>query len=754
MGWRPSAAAGARIAAATLGASGIVAQTVLLREILSQFAGNELYLGVIIGIWIAAEAGGGLLAGRFSPPARAPAVFVGFTLSFSLLFPLLIVLTRGCKLIARLPADQAAGLVQTAVTAAALLAPAAVLHGAQFVAAISLFVAAGGDRQGAAGSAYAYDTLGTIAGGLLASLLLLPLLSAMQSAALLLAAGGVAIFLLGRAFPGCSARLPATVALLAALLLLVGGDGPERFSQGLRWQGKELLVSGNSPYQQIAVIGTGEQRTVYTDGRPLVSFPFDDIEAAELLAHLPLLAHPAPQRVLLLGGGAGGVLPAVLQHAAVRRVDYLEPDPAMTATILRFADADSRRALADPRVTVLHRDGREFVRAGGRSYDVILLGTPLPENLQENRYVSLEFFRLLARRLADGGVVALLAPGATAYYGAESKQLTESLLATVTAAFPHTLVLPGERNLFLASSGLQLETLTPELLATRLRARGVTARSVNRQQLAWLFEPTQREWFRAAITAGGVINGDLQPYLLGRRLLQTTAMFNPGLKPLLQRFDGLSTGSLLPWLLLPAGGVLLLARRRPPLAILYLIATTGCGAMILELCLLLLFQLLHGALVQQLGLLTALFMAGIWGGSSLATTAGSVDRDRHRLLAGEAGLLAVAGSLALLCTLPGITTGLAAGAAYLLILPLLLLAGLFTGLQFPPAVRLLGWEQGRSAAAVYAGDLLGGCLGGAAAGLLLLPFLGFRTTLLLVLLLKAGSLLGLQFSATGGRMSP
>lgn len=750
--------AAARACALLVGGSGIVAQTLLLREILAQFAGNELYVGLIIGIWIAAEAGGALFAGRCTALDRRPhAAFLNLTVAFSLAFPLAILLSRVCKTLAGLPPDQAASLPQVVVTATLLLLPPALLHGAQFVAVTALFAAVTANAPAAPGRVYALDTLGTIAGGILVSFVLLPLVNPFQTAALLLLTGGAAALWLRRGAAPAAAGAVTVLLLVPALLLLAGGGELERRSLARQWQGRALLASSNSPYQQITVLGDEGQRTLFSDGRPLFTFPVADIEAAELLVHLPLLAHPAPQRVLLLGGGSGGLLAEVLRHGTVRRIDYLEPDPALTATVVRFADPVSRQALADPRVRLLHRDSREFVRNCRERYDAILIGAPLPESLQANRYFSVEFYRQLALLLTDRGVVATLTPGSTAYYGPELQALTASLLATFRAAFPHTRIIPGERNLLLASAAPEVAALTAEGLAMRLAAGGIRPLLLSREYLAWLFDPSQIAWFRNLIGDHGVINRDLEPYLLARHLFWTTATFTPALKPVLESAGRLATVPILAAALVSAAVVALLGRRRPQIVLTYLIATSGCSAMMVELALMLLFQVVHGALVRTVGLLIALFMAGLWCGSTLATPERSPGRDRGWLAGGEVGFMLLCGSLALLVSVDGVTMSLSGPVAYGVILPLLFLCGMLTGLQFPPAVRLYGRESAaaptrRGAAAIYAGDLLGGCLGGIVGGLLFLPVLGFRVTLLFLLLLKGGSFIALQFSAANGRM--
>src|SRR5512137_3025263 len=92
----------------SIGGSGVIAQTALLRELLFQFAGSELYLGLIIGNWIAAEALGAFIAGRVrTDPVRTLSRYIRLTILFSLLFPAMIFLARTWRTAASLPVHEA-----------------------------------------------------------------------------------------------------------------------------------------------------------------------------------------------------------------------------------------------------------------------------------------------------------------------------------------------------------------------------------------------------------------------------------------------------------------------------------------------------------------------------------------------------------------------------------------------------------------------------------------------------------------------
>ena len=87
-----------------------------------------------------------------------------------------------------------------------------------------------------------------------------------------------------------------------------------------------------------------------------------NIATVEELAHFPLLAHPAPRTVLVVGGGAGGVLAEILKHETVSRIDYVEIDPLLLGTIRDFPTPLTAGELASPRVRLHFGDARLFLR--------------------------------------------------------------------------------------------------------------------------------------------------------------------------------------------------------------------------------------------------------------------------------------------------------------------------------------------------------------------------------------------------------
>ena len=175
----------------------------------------------------------------------------------------------------------------------------------------------------ATGTVYLLEAIGSGAGGILASLLLIRYLSAFEIALFLgllnlLAATTITVPM--------KAHRPAILATLLGvfvfLIFPIGSDWLEAISLAKLWRGFLLVATRNSVYGNLAVVETEGSRTVFENG--LVIFNVPDPAAAEEAVHYALFEHPSPNSVLLIGGGLNGSLAQALQHPNLRRLDYVE----------------------------------------------------------------------------------------------------------------------------------------------------------------------------------------------------------------------------------------------------------------------------------------------------------------------------------------------------------------------------------------------------------------------------------------------
>ena len=175
-------------------------------------------------------------------------------------------------------------------------------------------------------------------------------------------------------------------------------------SFGFTVETTEHLYTARSPYQQIDIYQTAHcGKLMLLDG--IIQFTeYDEFAYQEMLAHLPLFAHPCPERVLVIGGGDGGILREIAKHDCVKRIDLCEIDAMVIEAAKKFVPSMSC-GFDDPRVAVHIADGSKFVADKESEYDVIIVDSTDPVGPGESLF-NAEFYSKMKRALKPDGVIA------------------------------------------------------------------------------------------------------------------------------------------------------------------------------------------------------------------------------------------------------------------------------------------------------------------------------------------------------------
>jgi spermidine synthase len=232
--------------------------------------------------------------------------------------------------------------------------------------------------------------------------------------------------------------------------------------------------SFRSPFQLVEVHDTAAfGRLFRLDGHFMTSVK-DEFFYHENLVHVAAIAHPAPRRALIVGGGDGGSAEELLKHPSMAAITLCEIDAAVIDISRRYLADVHHGALDDPRVTLEIGDGFAYVREATALYDLIVLDLTDPGGPSTPLYTA-EFYRACAARLAPGGAMTLHVASPVAH-----PERIRAGLARLREAFacvtPYLTSIPLYGGLWMmacASAGLDPHDVSAAEVDRRIALRGI-----------------------------------------------------------------------------------------------------------------------------------------------------------------------------------------------------------------------------------------------------------------------------------------
>jgi spermidine synthase len=165
---------------------------------------------------------------------------------------------------------------------------------------------------------------------------------------------------------------------------------------------KNVFYHARSKYQHIGVFETEKLgRMLVIDGITMLT-EYDEFAYHEMIAHVPLLIHPRPRRVLVIGGGDGGTVREVLKHREVESVHVCETDEDVVRACREHLPSLAS-SFDDPRVEVLYRDGAHYVARHPKSYEIIIVDSTDPLGPGQVLFQR-PFYEDMKGALSEGGI--------------------------------------------------------------------------------------------------------------------------------------------------------------------------------------------------------------------------------------------------------------------------------------------------------------------------------------------------------------
>jgi spermidine synthase len=163
---------------------------------------------------------------------------------------------------------------------------------------------------------------------------------------------------------------------------------------------KKTLARTKTDYQSLQLLDTDEFGKVLLLDNITQTADRNDRHYHEPMVHPALCSHPRPASVLVIGGGDGGILREVLKYPCVRTVELAELDEGVIRFSKKYLPKVHGGAFSDPRVRITVTDGRTFVEARRRQFDVIIMDMTDPSGPSALVYTK-EFFRSVRDALRD-----------------------------------------------------------------------------------------------------------------------------------------------------------------------------------------------------------------------------------------------------------------------------------------------------------------------------------------------------------------
>lgn len=691
-----------KVSVFSIGATSFVAQVIILREFLAVFQGNELIIGVIMAAWMMLTGIGAYLGRFLKSNTRIDSLIVTLQAIIAFLPFASVLLIRTAKNIL-FPIGVELGLQEVIIFSFLLLLPYCLLSGFMFTTFCKGFI--NKDISNSIGKVYFWETIGSIAGGIVFNFVMVFWLPTFQNLFVLLLLNLMSSLVLSFERGKILEKAVIGILLISATGLYSIFDVNE-FTIKLAYPNQEIVDERESPYGNLVVTKTGQQINFFENGMAL--FSTNDVAAREEASHYAMIQHSDPKNVLLISSGVNGVLQEILKYN-VERIDYLEINPHL----IDLAKLHTKNIPESSKIHIGNKDVRVFLKESNVQYDVILVNTPAPSTAQLNRYFTTEFFRRLYEKMNNNAVLSISLPADPNYLNQESAAVHAILFNTLKRTFKHIEVIPGGRNYFLASNSNLERRIGMLFQNTQIKNDYVNQYYIddfsNEQRGNIILKQINEE--------KELINKDFKPVVYFYLLKHWINQFNRNY------FYSIAVFAILL--------LIVLVKLNPVSLGLF---TGGFAGSSLEVVVILSFQVVYGYVYNILGVIILAFFIGLAIGVRsyhVLFPQGSFKSFLwvQIILASYAFLLPIILWLANTCSLP-------VWGIYFLFIAVTLDISMLVGMEFAIASKLKKENQVKYASSIYSADMIGSAVGALLISAFLIPIFGLIYTCISIGLLN------------------
>lgn len=206
----------------------------------------------------------------------------------------------------------------------------------------------------------------------------------------------------------------------------------------------KYIKSFQTEFQQVEIADTELfGRILFLDGK-VQSAESDEYIYHEALVHPAMLMHPAPRRVLVIGGGEGATLRETLKHQTVEQLIMVDLDREVVEHCREYLKSWHQGSFDDGRVTIYYQDAREYLEQEKVKFDIII--SDVPEPVEEGPALKLfttQYFELIKERLSKNGLFALQAGDTCLPFIESHSAINNTLNKVMPFARPYRAFVPS-----------------------------------------------------------------------------------------------------------------------------------------------------------------------------------------------------------------------------------------------------------------------------------------------------------------------
>ena len=166
----------------------------------------------------------------------------------------------------------------------------------------------------------------------------------------------------------------------------------------------ELIYKEKTAYQDMKIYRTEKYGNAFFIDGAIQTTEKDEFIYHEMMTHPVMLLHPNPKKVLIIGGGDGGILREVLKYRSVKEAVLVEIDERVIDLSKKYLKSICKNSFNDKRTDVVIADGAEFAEKTEKKFDIVIIDSPDPVGVATILF-SQKFYKTISSLLTEKGLI-------------------------------------------------------------------------------------------------------------------------------------------------------------------------------------------------------------------------------------------------------------------------------------------------------------------------------------------------------------